>query len=265
MVFNPRSENVPIIVGADFFLTVIGNTLSKESDDIVWFYPKNCRPYDLVVKGFQIAGLFEHDARCTFDLLDCPCPIFTALAGCCCADELPLLGSYYDFMNRLWNGSRENYSRTCLLSTNKNGRKPVKVIGTDGKLVEPEPDVYATKDMAEHIFKGESLSDGKQDILQAVFSLAAVIPSINNGLIPSKDLTVSGDGTAVKVHAGPFGRNPEYFKSLPENTCTDNLRHYSDPDASWDGTAMKNTGILGVPSICLSAVIMSSRWKSPCC
>lgn len=160
-------------------------------------------------------------------------PIFTALAGCRCADELPPLGSYYDFMNRLWNGSRENYSRTCLLSTNKNGKKPKKVIGSDGKLVEPEPDVYATKEMAERIFKGESLSDGKQDILQTVFSLAAVLPSINNGLIPSKDLTVSGDGTAVKVHAASFGRNPGYFKSLPEGTCTDNLRHYSDPDACW--------------------------------
>lgn len=83
----------------------------------------------------------------------------------------------------------------------------------------------------EHIFRGESLSDGKQDILQTVFSLAAVLPSINNGLIPLKQLTVSGDGTAVKVHAYPSGRNPKYLRSLQKGTCTDNLRHYSDPDA----------------------------------
>lgn len=87
--------------------------------------------------------------------------------------------------------------------------------------------------MVERIFHGESLSDGKQDILQTVFCLGAVLPSINNGLIPSKELTLSGDGTAVKVHSSPFGRNPEYLKSLPRGTCTDNLRHYSDPDASW--------------------------------
>jgi hypothetical protein len=37
-------------------------------------------------------------------------PIFVALVGCRCADDLPPLGSYYDFMDRLWNGSRENYS-----------------------------------------------------------------------------------------------------------------------------------------------------------
>lgn len=160
-------------------------------------------------------------------------PVLTALAGCRCSGDLPPLGSYYDFMNRLWNSPRDNYSRTCLLPENKNGKKPKKVIGPDGKLIEPEPDTYATKDMVERIFHGEPLSDGKQDILQTVFCLAAVLPSINNGLIPSKGLTLSGDGTAVKVHSSPFGRNPECLKSLPEGTCTDNLRHYSDPDASW--------------------------------
>lgn len=48
-------------------------------------------------------------------------PIFIALVGYCCADDLSPPGSYYDFMNRLWN--RENYSRTCLLTTNKDGKK----------------------------------------------------------------------------------------------------------------------------------------------
>lgn len=160
-------------------------------------------------------------------------PVLIALTGCSCAEQLPPLGSYYDFMNRLWNGSRENYSRTCLLIANKNGKKPKKLIGPDGKLIEPEPDTYAAKDMVERIFNGDSLSDGKQDILQAVFCLAAVLPSIHNGLIPFQELTVSGDGTAVKVHANPFGRNPKYLKTLADGTCTDERRHYSDPDACW--------------------------------
>lgn len=107
------------------------------------------------------------------------------------------------------------------------------MIGPNGKLIEPKPDTYATRDMVERIFHGESLSNGKQDILQTVFSLAAVLPSIINGLIPLKELTVSGDGTAVKAHANPFGHNPQSLKSIPEDTCTENFRHYSDPDASW--------------------------------
>ncbi|MDE7417052.1 MAG: hypothetical protein K2N44_12290 [Lachnospiraceae bacterium] len=62
-------------------------------------------------------------------------PILIALIGCC-ADELPPLGSYYDFMNRFWNDSRENYSHTCLLNANRNINKPKKVIGANGKLID---------------------------------------------------------------------------------------------------------------------------------
>ena len=38
MVFDPCPENALIIVGADFFLTVTGNTLSQEGGDIVRLY-----------------------------------------------------------------------------------------------------------------------------------------------------------------------------------------------------------------------------------
>ena len=58
---------------SNLLLTVIGNTLPKESGDIVRFYRKNCRSDDLVIKGFQFPRLFEHDVRCTLNLLDRPC------------------------------------------------------------------------------------------------------------------------------------------------------------------------------------------------
>lgn len=40
----------------------------------------------------------------------------TILIGCASTDELPPLGSYYDFMNRFWMGSRDAYSRSALCS-----------------------------------------------------------------------------------------------------------------------------------------------------
>lgn len=52
-------------------------------------------------------------------------------------------------------------------------------------------------------------------ISSRTFSLSAVLLSINNGLITLKELTVSGDGTAVKAHANPFGRNPELSLEVP--------------------------------------------------
>ena len=36
----------------------------------------------------------------------------TVLVGCTSSDQLPPLGSYYDFMNRFWLASRDIYSRS---------------------------------------------------------------------------------------------------------------------------------------------------------
>ena len=73
MVFDPRAKNPPVIAGADLFLTVIGNSLPKEGGDVVGFYHKDCRSDNLVIKGFQVTRLFEHDVCCTLNLLDSPC------------------------------------------------------------------------------------------------------------------------------------------------------------------------------------------------
>jgi len=56
---------------------------------------------------------------------------------------------------RLWQGGRNCYKRSSLLPSGKNGKKPKKQIGADGKLIEPEPDKYATRALAERILAGE--------------------------------------------------------------------------------------------------------------
>lgn len=48
----------------------------------------------------------------------------TVLIGCSSTEELPPLGSYYDFMDRLWLAPRDIYSRSCLLPAGKNGKRP---------------------------------------------------------------------------------------------------------------------------------------------
>lgn len=158
-------------------------------------------------------------------------PIFISLIGCRSAETLPPLGSYFDFMNRLWKGPRENYSRSCLLPKGKNGKKPKKIIGTDGKLVEPEPEKFLTRDMVDRIFDGMQLSDGSQDVLQDIFFLAAVLPSLQKGLLSKDQLTLSGDGTAVEAHANPHGRKAKSVDNAPDGLRK--KRHYSDPDAQW--------------------------------
>ncbi len=167
------------------------------------------------------------------------------LIGCPSTEDLPPLGSYYDFMDRFWLGSRDRYSRSWLLPSGKNGKKPKKVIGPDGKLVEPEgPSPVTTRDIVDRIMDGQPASDNPDAALQRIFFLLAVLPSIRLGLINPAELTLSGDGTAVPSHASPSGR---HLTSCPSscpyrNACP---RHYSDPDAGWGWDSDSETWFFG--------------------
>ena len=161
-------------------------------------------------------------------------PLFIALIGCRSSDSLPPLGSYYDFMNRLWAASDNIYSKNRLLPAGKNGSKPKKKIGDDGKLVEDPK--YKTQDFVNMILSDEPTSDNPETILQDIFFLLAVLPSIQSGIIPLESLTLSGDGTAVVSHASPFGHRPG---------DDDSMRHYSDPDAEFGWDSHEKTWYFG--------------------
>jgi hypothetical protein len=160
-------------------------------------------------------------------------PVYIALIGCRDRDSLPPLGSYYDLMKRFWHGSKDRYRRTTLFSASKNGKKPNKKIGPDGKLVEPEPDTNSTVSLKNQIIQGLQLSDNPEGPLEDFFYLCAVLPSIKTGLINNENLTVSGDGTAVPVHANHRGRRQKGCNRPDCPNISFCPRHYSDPDAEW--------------------------------
>lgn len=157
---------------------------------------------------------------------------FTVLVGCTSPNQLPPLGSYYDFMNRFWMASRDIYSSSCHLPAGRNSRKPEKIIGTDGKLVEDDSTSLSTADIVKKIMDGPPACDNLEAALQKLFFFLAVLPSMQLGLVDPGNLTVSGDGTAVTSHASPYGRHPA---SCPSSCAFRNGcgRHYSDPDAGW--------------------------------
>lgn len=166
--------------------------------------------------------------------------------GCTSVEELPPPGPYYDFMNRFWLAPRNKYSRLALLPANKNGKKPKKIIGADGKLIEPK-DTCTTnvKDIVNDIFNGKNACDNPEAALQTIFSIIAVLPSVKLGLIDADNLTMSGDGTAVVSHASPFGRRLSSCNTsclCRSNSCP---RHYSDPDAEWGWGCDKKTWYFG--------------------
>lgn len=152
----------------------------------------------------------------------------------CSPDALPPLGSYYDFINRLWlrNPDFEKFGRRDTLPFGKN-KKPSLKPGKDKKLPNKHPGV--TKKVTDWILSGKDFPFHYEKALQKLFQIAVVVPSIDLGLIPSDNLTVSGDGTCVHTHSNTYGKKTCdcAMHGIADCKCP---RHFSDPDASigWD-------------------------------
>lgn len=156
--------------------------------------------------------------------------VLAALIGCPLS-SLPPLGSYFDFMDRLWAAPPTDlYGRKKLLPASWNRKKPQKPNGKGQKAAEARPQI--TQAISMRILSGKDIPFNFESRLQKFFYLVAVVPSLESGLITSQNLTVSGDGTAVHTHANPRGHRSKdatgsdgHIDSAP--------RHFSDPDASW--------------------------------
>lgn len=149
--------------------------------------------------------------------------LYSILIGCPSGSSPPL-GSYYDFMDRLWAApDSDRYSRSKLFATDKNKIKPQKP-NTKGEKA-PESKQGITKRIGDRLLAGKDGHLNFERFLQVFFFTVAVQPSVECGLIPSTSLTVSGDGTAVHTHASPYGKTIH----------TDDIsrKHFSDPDAGW--------------------------------
>lgn len=179
----------------------------------------------------------------------------TVLTGCTSTDDLPPLGSYYDFMNRFWLAPRNDYSRRALLPAGKNGKKPKKLIGPDGKLTDPEgPSAVTTRDIVHDIMDGKPGADNPEAPLQKIFSILAVLPSIQLGLIDTENLTLSGDGTAVVSHSSPYGRHLSSCGKARTGTAAAVIIPTLTPGGA--GTAITKHGTSGIPFTCCAAGTM---------
>ena len=149
--------------------------------------------------------------------------LYSNLIGCSSGSSPPL-GSYYDFIDRLWAGPHsDRYSRNKTFPSNKNKSKPKKPKCKGEKAAEKRPGI--TRRIADRFLSGKDGYLNDQVLLQKLFFLIAVLPSLECGLIPKKKLILSGDGTALHAHASPYGHS----RPSPDPS----LRHFSDPDADW--------------------------------
>lgn len=152
----------------------------------------------------------------------------------CSPDSLPALGSYYDLINRLW--LRETSLDVADVKTThrfpKNS-KPKSSPGKNKKLPNKHPDIV--KKVADYVAEDRSFAFYFEKLLQEIFSLIAIVPSVELGLISKDSLTVAGDGTCVHCHSTTLGIKVCACKEKGIYNCKCD-RKYSDYDASvgWD-------------------------------
>jgi len=156
--------------------------------------------------------------------------ILALMIGCSPA-SLPPLGSYYDFIDRLWlrNPEYEKLGREDLFPPDKN-KKPSAKLGKGKKL--PNRHSGITKKIAAHALSDRDFPFHYEKLLQELFSIAAIVPSMALGLIPSDGITASGDGTCVHAHSSSYGHKVCDCLEQGISDCTCD-RHFSDPDAAW--------------------------------
>ena len=120
--------------------------------------------------------------------------VLASLIGCT-LDSLPPLGSYFDFMDRLWDApSTDLYARDKLLPASWNRKKPDRPKGKHQKAQETKQKI--TESIERRLMAGKDIPFNFERRLQQFFYHVAVLPSMECGLIPEGHLTVSGGGTA---------------------------------------------------------------------
>ncbi len=182
-------------------------------------------------------------------------PLLALMIGCdtqgICGspDKVPSVGAHYNFQERLWvSGAFERqhaghsldalmnpmfYSRIKKVSDEIETQKKNKKLKKGEKLQESNQQI--TSRLAEWAESDRDFPLHYEKRLQDLFVLTALKPSIAAGVLPSENVTVSGDGTAIHIHSDPCGHRPklETYQALPYDQCP---RFFQDPEATfgWD-------------------------------
>lgn len=162
----------------------------------------------------------------------------------CIPGSTPSIGSHYDFINRLWlrHTSLERKSLKRLRKVNFNRKSKTTNPKKGHKLPSRKPGVV--KIIANFFSSARSLKERFEKLLQQIFVLIAVVPSLKLGLIEKDNFTVAGDGTCVPTSSSPYGvKKCDCHKNGTFNCKCD--RHFSDIDARWGWDSSKNQWFYG--------------------
>lgn len=154
-------------------------------------------------------------------------PFFAILSGFA-PEDTPGVGSFYDFVSRLWRAKKKS---------GKKLRRPPAPRRRKGKKNEKLPLVRPgiVDRLVKRVLRlaDRPLAARPEDVLNAIFQQVFVEPSAQKGLLGDvKHLVISGDGTPVRTGANPYGKKICDCKAKGIFNCRC-PRVYSDPDATW--------------------------------
>jgi len=154
-------------------------------------------------------------------------PVFAILSGFA-PNNIPGVGTFYDFIRRLWLGSSAHLSSKVRKPRHK--PKKGKKKGDKSPLRRPGIVKRLVDRYLEH---PPNFHSRPHDIFQKIFKECFVVPSTKHGILGDVNaFSIAGDGTSARTGASRYGKlicvcrkNGIYKCSCPRN--------YSDPEASW--------------------------------
>lgn len=155
-------------------------------------------------------------------------PIFAILSGFL-PDDVPGVGTFYDFINRLWLSSSAHLARKVRKPRRKKPRKGRKK-GDKSPLKRPGAVKRLVDRFIEH---PPEFHSRPHDLFQKIFKECFVVPSAKHGILGDVNaLSIAGDGTSARTGASCYGKATCDCRKNRIFTCKC-PRRFSDPDASW--------------------------------
>lgn len=157
------------------------------------------------------------------------------LASICGFDpnDIPGVGTFYDFSNRVWLEDPKKF-RDRKLRVRKVYRKPKEAPKGGEKLPPKHPGIV--KRLVDRFMEGRPFPTPPERKLQELLARCVVDESVKMGLLGDpQNLTIAGDGTCVESYANQYGIKTCNCKEKGIYRC-DCARRYADPDAriGWD-------------------------------
>ena len=179
-------------------------------------------------------------------------PLYAILSGFS-PDDTPGVGTFYDFIDRLWKAEDRSVRAERRKKLRKKRKRPKKKPKAGKKL--PPKHSGITERVLRRILRDQHRSHRKPDaILQGIFQQCFVMPSAQRGLLGSDPdrLVLAGDGTVFRSATSPYGQKECECRRRGLFKC-DCPRRLSDPAASWGWDSHREVWVYGYSAYVLTA------------